>query len=173
MVFHCFIHFIFLGNQVLYLHRAGRWRWVILSLHHPSPVGAAGWQRRTPGLWEVRTRHCASGCGSESNRRRRSWCPGQGCSGCRSLESKRRRSKTEREQHEAKYSQTFTHNFPQCVFSHMWWFCLCWETVWCSLFWCELVSSPVCRGRRLWAGWSDQQWSALWSRAAAWRTPLS
>lgn len=80
-------HFTFLGNQVQYLHRAGRWHWAILSLHHPSPVGAAGWRRRTPSLWEVQTRHCASVCGLESNHRRMSWCPDLGCTGCRSSES--------------------------------------------------------------------------------------
>lgn len=83
-------HFIFLRDPVQYLHRAGRWHWAIPSLHHPSPAGAAGWRRRIRGLWEVQTQRCASGCGSESNRQRKSWCPGPGCSECRSLESKER-----------------------------------------------------------------------------------
>lgn len=37
------------------------------------------------------------------------------------------------------YSRHFIHNFPRCAFSRMWWFCLCWGTVWCSSLWCELM----------------------------------
>lgn len=86
----CFLSLILLRHTVQYLHRAGRWHWVTPFLHRPFPAGAAGWQRQTPSLWAVRTRRCASEYDWEWGRRRRSWCPGLECSGCRSSESRQR-----------------------------------------------------------------------------------
>lgn len=70
----------------------GRWRWAGPSLRRPSRGAAAGWRRRTPGPWAVRSRHCASAFGSASTRLRTSWCPAQVCSVCRCAESINKRS---------------------------------------------------------------------------------
>lgn len=71
-------------SELQYLRRRGRWHWEGRSLCRPSPAAAAAPQMWKRDLSAVQNRRCGSECGSGSTRRKRSWCPDQECSECKS-----------------------------------------------------------------------------------------